>query len=102
LCCAAILYWLRNTAHDVVPSNLDGFAAPAPVPVHLLRSTGASTSANLPRVFVALYLLQSSSFVPRPGSWGRARHGNRSFYSLWPRENISLCPLHRPWDSRST
>jgi hypothetical protein len=37
LCCASVSNWSRNTAHDVVPSILSGFATPAPVPVPLPR-----------------------------------------------------------------
>jgi hypothetical protein len=47
LCSAMVLNLCWNTAHDVVLSNFSGFVAPAPIPLPLLCSAWASTSAVL-------------------------------------------------------
>jgi hypothetical protein len=46
MCSPTFSNWHRKMAHDVAPSIVGGFTAPALVPIPLLRSAPASTSFN--------------------------------------------------------
>jgi hypothetical protein len=80
LCSATVSNWRRNTAHNVVPSNLGGSIELETIPVPLLRSARASTSGNC--VWNSLRVISVRVFVVYASTWNTRQS---SFLNVVPR-----------------